>query len=144
MPPMPEAAQTITARSQSDRTAVLIEAGQARWRADLASSIGGAGADPTPHELLDSALAACTLLTLQLYARRKQYPLAAAEVHVHRDESADVYRLERKVSLHGELDEAQRADLLRVANACPIHKALGKRFEVATTLSDADGALKSE
>ena len=136
---MPEAAQTITARSVPGQTGVRIDAGTARWAADLATSAGGAGADPTPHELLDSALAACTLLTLQLYAKRKQYPLVAAEVRVHRDEAADVYRLERHVTVHGELDEQQRADLLRVANACPIHKALAKRFEISTTLAGADG-----
>jgi len=132
---MPETAQTITARSLPETTAIALEAGTARWGADLAVAAGGAGADPTPHELLDSALAACTLLTLQLYAKRKQYPLASAEVRVHRDESADVYRLQREVTLHGELDEKQRADLLRVANACPIHKALEKRFEISTTLA---------
>ncbi|NML44564.1 OsmC family protein [Ramlibacter sp. G-1-2-2] len=131
---MPETAQTIIARSQPDTTAVALEAGTARWSADLAQAAGGAGEAPTPHELLDSALAACTLLTLQLYAKRKQYPLASAEVRVLRDESAEVYKLHRQVTVHGDLDEKQRADLLRVANACPIHKALEKRFEITTAL----------
>jgi len=131
---MPEPAAAVNGRSLANATAVELSAGRARWRADLAVAAGGAGEDPTPHELLDSALAACTLLTLQLYARRKNYPLQACEVRVQRDESADTYRLQRQVTVTGTLDEAQRADLLRVANACPIHKALHKRFEIETTL----------
>jgi putative redox protein len=114
---------------------VLLTAGTASWRGDLAAASGGAGADPTPHELLDSTLAACTLLTLQLYAKRKQYELTGVEVRVRRDETSNVYKLERQVGLTGALDDAQKADLLRVANACPIHKALSKRFEVNTTLA---------
>lgn len=133
---MAETAQTIIARAQPGGTAISIAAGKATWRADLAASVGGGGADPTPHELLDSALAACTLLTVQLYAKRKQYPLTGAQVQVLRDEKTDVYGLTRELTLEGALDDAQRADLLRVANACPIHKALGKRFEVTTTLED--------
>jgi len=132
---MTEPIQPVTARAVPGATAVALEAGTARWRGDLETSLGGAGADPTPHELLDSALAACTLLTLQLYAKRRQYPLASCEVRVLRDESPEAYRIARQVTVGGDLSEAQRADLLRVAKLCPIHKALHKRFEIETTLA---------
>jgi putative redox protein len=125
----------VLAHSLQGTTAVELGAGTARWRADLDPDAGGAGDDPTPHQLLDSALAACTVLTMQLYARRKHYPLAAAEVRIERDEGPEVYRMRRLVTVEGALDDRQRADLLRVANACPIHKALGKRFEIETTLA---------
>jgi putative redox protein len=127
--------EPVLAHSLEGTTAVELGAGTARWRADLDPDVGGAGNDPTPHQLLDSALAACTVLTMQLYAKRKHYLLAAAEVRIERDEDREVYRMRRLVSIEGALDDAQRADLLRVANACPIHKALGKRFEIATTLA---------
>ena len=125
----------VQAHTLAGSTAVVLEAGTARWSADLDVSAGGSGSEPTPHELLDSSLAACTLLTLQLYARRKQYPLAASRVRIEHVEDAAVYRMVRHVVLEGELTDAQRADLLRVANACPIHKALGKRFEIETQLA---------
>lgn len=125
----------IQAHTLVGSTAVVIEAGTARWSADLDVSAGGAGGEPTPHELLDSALAACTLLTLQLYAKRKQYPLTAARVRIEHVEDATVYRMVRQVTLEGGLSDTQRGDLLRVANACPIHKALGKRFDIETQLS---------
>lgn len=126
---------TVTARSLEGSTAVELASGSARWRADLATSLGGAGADPTPHELLDSALAACTTLTLQLYARRKNYPLASVHVEIDREEGGGLYRMHRRVALGGTLTPEQRTDLLRVANACPIHKALGGRFEIDTALA---------
>jgi len=124
----------VTGSFLPDATAVQLAAGSARWRADLEVSLGGAGADPTPHELLDAALAACTLLTLRLYAQRRNIPLASCEVRIERDEGPEVYRMRRQVTVGGALDAAQRADLLRVANACPLHKALHKRFEIETTL----------
>src|SRR4051812_29206608 len=111
----------VLAHSLEGTTAVELGAGTARWRGDLETAVGGAGNDPTPHDLLDSALAACTLLTMQLYARRKQYPLTGAQVSIERDEDRDVYRMRRRLMLEGTLDDAQRADLIRVANACPIH-----------------------
>ncbi len=125
----------VTAASLSGSTAVELAAGTARWKADLEPALGGAGADPTPHQLLDSALAACTVLTLLLYARRKQYPLQGAQVRIEHQEGGGVYRMQRQVQLQGDLDEAQRADLLRVANACPTHKALQNRFEIPTALA---------
>ena len=50
------------------------------WNADLLAASGGAEAAPDPHALLDSALAACTLLTLEVYLKRK--PLAVRSLRV--------------------------------------------------------------
>jgi putative redox protein len=125
----------ITGRSVAGATQVELAGGTARWRADLSPAAGGAGNDPDPHDLLDSALVACTILTLQIYARRKNYPLEGVEVSLTHDESGGVYRMKRAVKVSGALDEQQRADLLRVANACPIHKALHSTFEIETELA---------
>jgi putative redox protein len=125
----------ITGRSVAGSTAVELAGGTAQWRADLSPAAGGAGRDPDPHDLLDSALVACTILTLQLYAKRKQYPLESVEVSLTHDEGGGSYRMNRKVAMTGALDAQQRADLLRVANACPIHKALQSRFEITTELA---------
>ncbi len=78
---------------------------------------------------------ACTILTMQIYAKRKQYPLESVEVSLTHDEAGGIYRMNRKLTVTGPLDEQQRADLLRVANVCPIHKALTSRFEIATELA---------
>lgn len=127
---------SVNAIWQSDTgTAATLSAGNVQFQADLETAAGGAGTAPTPHELLDAALASCTVLTLQLYSKRKQYPLQAASANVTHVESGGVYRIQRTLHFTGDLSPEQTADLLRVANVCPIHKALHGQFEVTTELA---------
>ena len=108
---------------------------------------GGNDLGPSPYELLTAALGACTAMTLQLYARRKSYPLheVAVEVEHSRTHAQDskespdpgtdgLEHVYRRIVLHGPLDEAQRADLLRVAQKCPVHKTLRVAPEIHDTL----------
>ena len=132
---MSKSSAPVQGRSIAGSTAVELSLKDAHWRADLVPQLGGAGHDPDPHDLLDSSLVACTILTLQLYARRKQYPLESVEVSLVHDEDDTTYRMERQVTLGGPLSPQQRDDLLRVANACPLHKALHKTFEITTQLT---------
>jgi putative redox protein len=85
------------------------------------------GEGPDPHDYFDSALGGCKALTLMWYARRKQLPLTSVDVDVLRDASEEkrgVYRLTARLTLHGDLTEAQRAELLDVAGKCPIHRLM--------------------
>jgi len=127
---------TISVDWQADRgeTACSVQFEDMQWFADFDKKTGGAGKHPSPHELLDSALGACTALTIELYAKRKGYPLSGVQVEVDREESAGVYRLQRRIHLQGELDGTIREDLLRVANKCPIHKALSGQFVIDSEL----------
>jgi len=127
-------AMTVAARTCTASSLVEMSSGPARWWADLPAADGGSGLHPTPHELLDAALAACTVLTVQRYARRRHYPLEGVQAQVSREPAGTVYRLRRRLELAGPLAAAQRADLLRVADACPVHQALAGSFEVLTEL----------
>ncbi len=104
---------------------------------------GGDDLGPTPYELLAGALGVCTAMTLQIYARRKEYPLleVAVEVEHARTHAADckdcenprgglIENLHRRIVLRGPLSDAQRDDLLRVAQKCPVHKTLRASPEV--------------
>lgn len=102
---------------------------------DEDASIGGADAGPSPHDLLDAALASCTALTLSLYAQRKGWPIDNIHVEVTHAESPGLYELTRQIRIEGNLDEEQRARLLAVAEKCPIHKALSGQFKIASQLS---------
>ena len=81
----------------------------------------------TPHDLYDASLVACKALTVMLYAQRKNMPVEDIEVLVDRDDSEErkgVYRLKTSLRVTGALDEVQRAELLRVAAKCPVHKLM--------------------
>jgi putative redox protein len=101
---------------------------------DSPREIGGDDLGPDPHELLDAALASCTALTLNLYARRKGMLLANVEVEVSHTETDGVYRMRRDVRLMGALSDEQRNRLLEIANKCPVHRTLMGRFEIDTRL----------
>ncbi len=131
---MAKSSAPVQGRSVAGSSAVELSLKDARWRSDLTPQMGGSGKDPDPHDLLDSSLVACTILTVQLYAKRKQYPLEGVEVSLVHDEDDTTYRMTREVSFTGALSQQQREDLLRVANACPLHKALHKKFEIGTEL----------
>ncbi|MCS6767106.1 MAG: OsmC family protein, partial [Candidatus Protistobacter heckmanni] len=91
---------------------------------DVGAESGGQDAGPSPHELFDASLAACTVLTLKLYARRKQWPLEDVEIEIVRDDSQEKqgkYHLTRKLHLVGPLDDEQKTRLMAIADKCPIH-----------------------
>jgi putative redox protein len=97
---------------------------------------GGLDSGPSAHDLYDAALGACKALTLVWYARRKSIALDDVRVRVERDASAErqgVYRLAVFLTLTGELSEAQRRELLSVAERCPVHKLMtAVKTEIAT------------
>lgn len=108
------------------------------WLGDEPEDKGGANAAPDPTRLLLSSLGACTVITLQMYAARKQWPLAGVDVELQFNPSgkpASGTDITRRVSLRGELDETQRARLLQIANACPIHNVLVGDVRIETSLT---------
>jgi putative redox protein len=107
------------------------------WLADEPAELGGGNAGPTPHRLLLSALGACTAITLQMYAARKQWPLqhVGVELKFNPDGTPESGNdITRVITLQGELSDEQRERLLQIANACPIHKVLTGEVRIASRL----------
>ena len=105
---------------------------------DSGPAASGDDEGPSPHDLYDAALGSCKALTVLLYAKRKGMPLEDIEVQVERDDSQErqgTYRLKTSLRLVGPLDEAQRAELLRVAGKCPVHRLMSEvKTEIETVL----------
>ncbi|MDP2747667.1 OsmC family protein [Pseudomonas sp.] len=117
-----------------------ISIGPHTLHSDVSVELGGAGSAPEPHDLFDAALGACKALTLALYAKQRGLPLEGLDVKLNRDDSQErqgIYRLDVELTLHGALDDAQRQQLLRVADKCPIHKLMtSSEVQVSTLLSE--------
>ncbi len=107
---------------------------------DLPKSAGGEGTAPEPHDYFDAALGACKALTLKLYAQKKNIPLTGVTVEIKHDnseESKGKYALHVKLTLKGVLTDAQRDELHRVADRCPIHKLMTtSEVSIETHLSE--------
>ena len=124
----------ISWEAASNKTAYQIQENGKTWVSDIGPESGGSGQYPDPHQMLDSALGACTALTIQIYAKRKAIPLERVLVSITHIEETGLYQLQRGIQLKGQLTETQRTDLLRVANKCPIHKVLSGQFTINTQL----------
>lgn len=134
------------AEAGEGRFAQLITAGRHRLRADEPASVGGDDSGPGPYDLLLAGLGACTSMTVRMYAEQKKWPLERVTVDlkhdkVHASDCAEcetregkIDKIERVMTLEGNLDEAQRARLLEIANKCPVHRTLHAEVWVPTTL----------
>ncbi len=137
---------SVTARS-STNVQVEIAAGRHRFIADEPLDVGD-DAGPDPYALLLSALGACTVMTLQMYARRQNWPLTRVEVNlntykIHARDCEDcesnpearVDIIERQITLHGELTTEQVARLTEIADRCPVHRTLTGEIKIRTTVN---------
>jgi putative redox protein len=125
--------------------------GRHRLVSDEPAAVGGNDRGPGPYELLLMALGACTSMTLRLYADRKRWSLHRVSVRlrhakIHAEDCTDcetkqgmLDRIERVISLEGELDPAQRQRLLEIADMCPVHRTLTSEIKIETSLGTGTG-----
>jgi len=109
-----------------------ITAGIHKIIADEPLELGGTDTGPGPHEIFEASLAACTIITLQMYADRKQWNLDSADVTVTVDQEGAESHLTRNITLRGDLTDEQRDRLIAVADKCPIHKLMTSHISIST------------
>ena len=126
--------------------AVAIRTGRHHWLADEPVAVGGDDLGPNPYQMLSAALGACTVMTLYMYARRKELPLEHVAVtlkhdKIHAEDCAEcetrtgqIDRIERSIHLEGDLSDAQRQRLLEIADKCPVHRTLHSEVRILSRL----------
>ena len=134
---------TVTAELR-DGVVTAIRARQFSWTGDEPPTAGGTDTGPTPYEILLGSLAACTAITLRLYANHTGIDLRGVDValefdRVHADDCEDcderadgfIERITSEVTIHGSFDDKQRKRLAQVASRCPVHKTLANGVHIS-------------
>jgi len=114
--------------------------------ADEPESVGGDDFGPSPYDLLNASLAACTAMTLKMYAQRKKWDLREVFVYItnskkhsddlgiETDKPGYIDHISKKLKLVGNLDADQKQRLKEIASRCPVHKTLEKGVVFDTVL----------
>jgi putative redox protein len=100
--------------------------------ADEPIAKGGQDKGFSPKELLASALAACTSATIRIYCNRKGWEIKNIHIEIELVEEEGKTSFKRVLEFEGNFNEEQKARLLAVANACPIHKILTHPISIDT------------
>ena len=126
---------TVSQRAAPYLVAIQDDQGHA-WSADEPVAVGGGNTAPDPAELMLSSLGACTAITLRMVAARRGWPLTDVRVELAlnpQGKPASGNDIVRRIHLEGALSDEQRAQLLKVAEACPMHKLLTGEVRIATS-----------
>jgi putative redox protein len=93
---------------------------------------GGANEGPSPTRVLAASLAACTAITVEMYAGRKGWELGKVEVVVDMsyDEKQTPSTFDVLLKVPEPLSQEQQDRLLAIAGKCPVHRALASETDV--------------
>ncbi len=92
---------------------------------------GGADAGPSPTRVLAASLAACTAITLEMYADRKEWPVGEVEVEVGMEFTGAVPTdFTVTLRLPKGLSPEQQERIRVIAGKCPVHRALATETQV--------------
>lgn len=131
---------------QDEKFTTNLKVGDHYLIADEPKSFGGNNFGPSPYEFLSAGLAACTVMTIQMYARRKNWNVGNVSVHIDyskehaidcqecEKDSSKIDTFKREIKLVGNLTDEQKAKLIQIADKCPVHKTLHSKTQIITKL----------
>ncbi|KFI07534.1 OsmC family protein [Massilia sp. BSC265] len=122
----------VTAQKGSGKLQQVITIGRHRLLSDAPEAFGGEDTGAEPHDLLAAALAACTTLTVTMYARRKGMPLDDVRVRITHGPEGGGYAFRRYIDYVGALGPDDRQRLTDIASKCPVHKTLSGSIAIVT------------
>ncbi len=115
--------------------------------ADEPVALGGAGDGPSPYDLLGAALAACTSMTIKLYAEMKHliipsFVVVVSHERVHADDCSAcvrgqggrIDRFKVRIVLESNIGNDLRAKITEIAERCPVHRTLASSSSILTEI----------
>ncbi|PMQ02615.1 hypothetical protein DyAD56_23445 [Dyella sp. AD56] len=114
-----------------------IEAGHFKLDTDEPVKLGGKGTGPAPFDYYLASLAACTAITLRMYAERKGWELGEfrAELQLDRDDEGRLHVM-RTLHATGPLTDEQWDRLLEIVANTPVTKAMREGVDIASRRGD--------
>jgi putative redox protein len=117
-----------------------VSSGRHTLIADEPLAADGDDAGPAPFDFLLAALGSCTSITLRMYAQRKNLALTHISVALSHEkidvDGQRVDRIERSITLEGDLNAEQRGRLLEIANKCPMYRTLQSDIKIDSRIAD--------
>lgn len=120
----------VTATRLGKRYCVEIGNGRSVVRADTHKAGKGGDAGMRPHELLESALAACVCMSIDMAAERAGMTLPACTVDVAIDRLDHETGFDIALRFAAPLSRAQQALVRDATQASPVARTLGKPVRV--------------
>lgn len=138
--------EVVASLDSEDKFTTHLKLGDHYLIADEPTSFGGNNFGPSPYQLLSAGLAACTAMTVQMYARRKKWEVSNVSVHINKSkdhaidcencesDDAKIETFNREIILEGSLSDEQKKRLLEIADKCPVHRTLHSETQVINDL----------
>jgi putative redox protein len=126
---------TIKATLGTTDYAVAMTAGPHSIGADEPVAHGGGGTAPGPFDLVMSGLAACTVITLRMYAARKGWQLGTIHAEIEHSRTGTQNHVLRHLRFGAELSPDQIARLAEIAEKTPVTLALKQGFTIETHIT---------
>ncbi|WP_345989184.1 bifunctional alpha/beta hydrolase/OsmC family protein [Chryseobacterium sp. Chry.R1] len=129
---------------KEDKFTTMMQTRKHSLTADEPESLGGNDLGPTPYDFLSAALAACSVLTVKLYAERRGWDLQEVYSYIthskkHSDDllidmekPGQIDHISKKIKLIGNLSDDQQKRLIEIASKCPVHKTLTSKVIIET------------
>jgi len=124
-----------------------VEAGAHRLIADEPLPIGN-DIGPSPYDYVLAGLAACTSMTMRMYADRKGIALDSVSVTLRHErlhasdcetcetQTGMLDHIVREISMTGDMTAEQWESLRVIADKCPVHRTLTGAVHVTTTVAE--------
>lgn len=94
---------------------------------------GGRDSAPDPYDFILAGVGGCTAISLRQFAERKGWEIGEIDISLTYDSVDGEDVITKDISFSGEVSDAQRKVLLRVAN-CNTEKMLAKEIKFTNTI----------
>lgn len=126
---------------------VVVSNGHHTMLADEPADLGGDNFGPNPYDYMLAGLAACKIITVQMYAQRKEWPLERMDITLNHTQvkgadcddcvtegSKKVDIITAEMSFQGDLTEEQIARLAEISGRCPVHRSLESETKIRSVV----------